>query len=69
MVKFVSSQKYWRDTMCYEKNFKRMSSFYVNEVHLITMLLPYMERKLNEESKIYTVLQNSLEKTVKLIII
>lgn len=54
--------------MCYEKNFKRMSSFYVNEVHLITMLLPYMERKLNEESKIYTVLQNSLEKTVNLLL-
>lgn len=54
--------------MCYEKNFKRMSSFYVNEVHLITMLLPYMERKLNEESNIYTVLQNSLEKTVNLLL-
>ena len=22
MVKFVSSKKYWRDTMYYEKNFK-----------------------------------------------
>ena len=54
--------------MYYEKSFKRMSSFYVNEVHLITMLLPYMERKLKEEGEIYTVLQNSLEKTVQLLL-
>lgn len=54
--------------MYYEKSFKRMSSFYVNEVHLITMLLPYMERKLNEEGEIYTILQNSLEKTVQLLL-
>ena len=54
--------------MYYEKGFKRMSSFYVNEVHLITMLLPYMERIINENSEIYTVLQNSLEKTVKLLL-
>lgn len=54
--------------MCYEKNLKRMSSFYVNEVHLITMLLPYMERKISEENKIYTVLENSLEKTINLLL-
>ena len=54
--------------MYYEKGFKRMSSFYVNEVHLITMLLPYMERKLKEEDDIYTILQNSLEKTVQLLL-
>lgn len=34
-----------------EENFKRMSSFYVNEVHLITMLLPYMERKFMKTAK------------------
>ena len=54
--------------MYYEKNFKRMSSFYVNEVHLITMLLPYMERKINEDCEIYTVLQKSLDKTVNLLL-
>ena len=54
--------------MCYEENFKRMSSFYVNEVHLITMLLPYIERKICEDCDIYTVLQNSLDKTVTLLL-
>ncbi len=54
--------------MYYEKNLKRMSSFYVNEVHLITMLLPYMERKLHEDCEVYTILQNSLDKTVKLLL-
>lgn len=51
-----------------EENFKRMSSFYVNEVHLITMLLPYMERKIHEDCEIYTVLQNSLDKIIKLLL-
>lgn len=54
--------------MCCENNLKRMSSFYVNEVHLITMLLPYMERKIHEDCEIYTVLQNSLDKTVNLLL-
>ena len=54
--------------MYYEKGFKRMSSFYVNEVHLITMLFPYIEKKIQEESEIYTVLQKSLEKTVGLLL-
>lgn len=54
--------------MYYEKSFKRMSSFYVNEVHLITMLLPYMEKIIKEEGEIYTVLQKSLEKTVQLLL-
>ena len=54
--------------MYYEKSFKRMSSFYVNEVHLITMLLPYMEKIVYEDCEIYTVLQNSLEKTVRLLL-
>ncbi len=53
--------------MYYKKNFKRMSSFYVNEVHLITMLLPYIENKIKEDD-IITVLQDDLEKTVNLLL-
>ena len=53
--------------MYYEKNLKRMSSFYVNEVHLITMLLPYIEGKISEDCKIHTILQNDLEKTVNVL--
>ncbi len=54
--------------MYYEKNLKRMSSFYVNEVHLITMLLPYVKSKINEECEIHTILQNDLDKTVSLLL-
>lgn len=53
--------------MCYRENLKRMSSFYVNEVHLITMLLPYIENKIKEDD-IITVLQENLEKTVNLLL-
>ena len=53
--------------MYYKENFKRMSSFYVNEVHLITMLLPYIENKIKEDD-IITVLQDDLEKTVNLLL-
>lgn len=53
--------------MYYKENLKRMSSFYVNEVHLITMLLPYIENKIKEDD-IITVLQDDLEKTVNLLL-
>lgn len=53
--------------MYYRENLKRMSSFYVNEVHLITMLLPYIENKIKEDD-IITVLQENLEKTVNLLL-
>lgn len=54
--------------MYYEKKIKRMSSFYVNEVHLITMLLPYIEGKISKDCKIYTILQNDLDKTVNVLL-
>lgn len=54
--------------MYYEKNLKRMSSFYVNEVHLITMLLPYIEGKIKKDCKIHTILQNNLDKTVNVLL-
>ena len=39
-----------------KNNVKRMCSFYVNDVHLITMLLPYIERKIKGSGKFYTYL-------------
>ncbi len=54
--------------MCYENNLKRMSSFYVNEVHLITMLLPYIERRIGEDCKVHTIFQNNLDRTVNLLL-
>ena len=42
------------------KNIKKVCSFYVSDWHLITMLLPHINEKINEEVKITTILENDL---------
>lgn len=51
-----------------KKTLKRMCSFYINEIHLTTMLLPYLEHKINDGSSFYTVLGNGISKSVELLL-
>ena len=44
-----------------KKNVLKLCSFYVSEWHLITMLLPYINKKVNEETKIATILENDIK--------
>ena len=46
-------------------NKKRLCSFYVNDIHLITMLLPYINERINESTEIITVLESDISKSVK----
>ena len=39
-------------------------SLYVNDMHLIVMLIPYIEKELEKGSKIVTILENSLESEI-----
>ncbi len=48
-----------------EKDFKKMCSFYVSDVHLITMLLPYIAAKIEERKAVYTLLEDNLKPIVK----
>ena len=48
-----------------EDNIIKLCSFYVSDWHLITMLLPYINQKVNEEVEIATILEKDLNENVK----
>ena len=51
--------------MVNNENIKKVCSFYVSDWHLVTMLLPHINEKINEEVKIATILQYSLQKQIE----
>lgn len=42
----------------------KLCSFYVSDWHLVTMLLPYISKKINEEAKIATILEKDLNENI-----
>lgn len=46
----------------------KLCSFYVSDWHLITMLLPYINKKINEEVEIATVLEKDIQNNVKTLV-
>ena len=40
---------------------EKICSFYVNEWHLVTMVLPYINKEINEKANITTILENDIE--------
>lgn len=44
---------------------EKTCSFYVSDFHLITILLPYINKKITEEKEIITILQNDVSKSIK----
>jgi len=51
-----------------ECNVMKLCSFYVSDWHLITMLLPYINKKINEETKIATILENDIKNNVEILL-
>lgn len=47
--------------MVSNENIKKVCSFYVSDWHLVTMLLPHINEKINEEVKIATILQYNIQ--------
>ena len=47
------------------ENLKKVCSFYVSDWHFITMLLPYINKAINEEAKITTILENNTQNKVE----
>ena len=47
-----------------EKSFIKLCSFYVSDWHLVTMLLPYINKKINEQAKIATILEKDIEENI-----
>lgn len=47
------------------KKVTKVCSFYASDWHLITMLLPHVNKAINEKSKITTILENDTQEKVK----
>lgn len=47
-----------------KNNLTKLCSFYVSDWHLVTMLLPYINQKINEQEKIATILEKDIKENV-----
>lgn len=47
-----------------EKNLTKLCSFYISDWHFVTMLLPYVNKKINEKAKVATILEKDIEENV-----
>ena len=47
---------------------EKLCSFYVSDWHLVTMLLPYINHKIEENSKIITILEHDVGENLKLLL-
>ena len=51
-----------------KNNIEKLCSFYVSDWHLVTMLLPYINKQINEKANIITILENNIEENVKTLV-
>lgn len=47
---------------------ERLCSFYVSKWHLVTMLLPYINGKIEKNAKVITLLENDIEENIKTLV-
>ena len=47
---------------------EKICSFYVSDWHLVTMLLPYINKKVEEKSKITTILEKDIESNIETLV-
>lgn len=48
-----------------KNNIEKLCSFYVSDWHLVTMLLPYINKQINEKANIITILEDDIEENIK----
>ena len=51
-----------------KNNIEKICSFYVSDWHLVTMLLPYINKQINEKANIITLLEIDIEENIKTLI-
>lgn len=51
-----------------KNNFKRMCSFYVSDIHLATMILPYLSEKIEKGEILATFLEKDIQKEMELLL-
>ena len=47
---------------------EKICSFYVSDWHLVTMLLPYINKEINEKANIITILEKDIEQNIETLI-
>lgn len=50
------------------KNITKICSFYVSDWHLTTMLLPYINKEIDNKNEISTILENDLENNITVLV-
>ena len=69
MVKFTIEKQLGGFSMeKLENSPERICGFYVSDWHLVTMILPYINKELNEKANIVTILEKDIEKNIKTLI-
>ena len=53
---------------CLKGKFQKFCSFYISELHLVTMLLPYVSKEIDEGTEIKPILEKNLEREIKVLI-
>ena len=51
-----------------KNNVMKLCSFYVSDWHLVTMILPYINKNINEKIKISTILENDMRNNVEILL-
>lgn len=51
-----------------KNNIEKICSFYVSDWHLVTMLLPYINKQINEKANIITLLEMDIEENIRILI-
>ena len=51
-----------------ENNLTKLCSFYISDWHLVTMLLPYISKKVNERVEIATILEKNIKDNVETLV-
>ena len=49
-------------------NIRKLCCFYASDIHLITMLLPYINERINKSTKVITILENDMSKSANKVI-
>ncbi len=50
------------------QNIEKLCSFYVSDWHLATMLLPYINRQVDENAKVITILEHDIQENIKTLV-
>ena len=49
-------------------NKEKLCCFYVNDIHLVTMILPYINKRINESTEIITIFETDISTSAKKVI-